>query len=302
VARHGWLGLGLVAVAWPLDWALDGLRTHVLFFPLWLGYVLAVDAWTLRRTGTSPLARSLTVFLARFAISIPLWWLFELFNLRLGNWEYVGREHFGDLGYFLLCSLSFSTVVPAVFTTAELVRSFAWPRRFVRGPRIPPSSALQRGLVVAGLAALGLTLAFPTYAYPLLWIWGVLLLEPLCRRAGRRSFLDTLAVGDWSAVAALFGGVLVCGFFWEMWNVASYPKWIYHVPGVEFAYLFEMPLLGYLGYLPFSLELVLFAELLAPRTVDPLIGPITEEDQRPELDPSKGSASAASRTGSRPPK
>lgn len=35
----------------------------------------------------------------------------------------------------------------------------------------------------------------------------------------------------------------------------SLPKWIYDTPGVNFLHIFEMPLLGYLGYLPFSLEL-----------------------------------------------
>ncbi|MDZ7766464.1 MAG: hypothetical protein U5K00_18910 [Melioribacteraceae bacterium] len=48
---------------------------------------------------------------------------------------------------------------------------------------------------------------------------------------------------------------MICGFFWEMWNYYSYPKWIYDVPGVNFLHVFEMPVLGYLGYIPFSLEL-----------------------------------------------
>ena len=54
----------------------------------------------------------------------------------------------------------------------------------------------------------------------------------------------------------------MCGFLWELWNVHSYPKWIYHVPGAEFWYLFEMPALGYLGYLPFGLEVYLFTHLV----------------------------------------
>ena len=48
---------------------------------------------------------------------------------------------------------------------------------------------------------------------------------------------------------------MVCGFFWEMWNYWAAPKWVYHVPFVDFWHVFEMPLLGYLGYLPFALEL-----------------------------------------------
>jgi hypothetical protein len=40
-----------------------------------------------------------------------------------------------------------------------------------------------------------------------------------------------------------------------MWNYFSYPKWVYHVPWGNWLHIFEMPLLGYGGYLPFSLEL-----------------------------------------------
>lgn len=50
-------------------------------------------------------------------------------------------------------------------------------------------------------------------------------------------------------------GCLICAFFWEMWNFYSYPRWVYHVPLVGFLHVFEMPLLGYLGYIPFSREL-----------------------------------------------
>ncbi len=34
---QGWVGVLLVAVFWPLNWFLPGLRTHLLCFPLWLG-------------------------------------------------------------------------------------------------------------------------------------------------------------------------------------------------------------------------------------------------------------------------
>ena len=41
---QGWLGLVLLAVCWPLNWTLPGMRTAYLFFPLCLGYILMVDA------------------------------------------------------------------------------------------------------------------------------------------------------------------------------------------------------------------------------------------------------------------
>lgn len=133
----GWLGLALVAVSWSLSWGLSGMRTHLLFFPLWLGYALIVDALVHRRRGSSILARSPGGFAALFAASVPMWWFFELLNRRLGNWIYLGGESLSDLEYALFASLSFSTVIPAVFETAELVRGFAWTERFTAGPPGP---------------------------------------------------------------------------------------------------------------------------------------------------------------------
>src|SRR6185436_16285735 len=74
---HGWIGLALSAGAWLANGLLDGLRTHVLFFPLWLGYVLFLDGCIARRDGSSPGTRAPRAFAALFALSVPLWWLFE---------------------------------------------------------------------------------------------------------------------------------------------------------------------------------------------------------------------------------
>lgn len=67
--------------------------------------------------------------------------------------------------------------------------------------------------------------------------------------------LQYTAQADWRPAMGLAVGCLICAFFWEMWNFYSYPRWVYHVPLVGFLHVFEMPLLGYLGYIPFSREL-----------------------------------------------
>jgi len=50
-----------------------------------------------------------------------------------------------------------------------------------------------------------------------------------------------------------------------MWNYFSFPKWVYHTPGINSLHVFEMPLPGYLGYIPFSWELFALANFLCPR-------------------------------------
>lgn len=262
--RHGLIGLLLMAVFWPLNWLLPGLRTAYLFFPLWLGYILFVDAWVLTRRGHSLFTRSRSEFCGLFLASAPAWWLFEVINWRTKNWEYLGGENLSGLEYFLLSSVSFSTVMPAVFETAELARTFRWVERVRPRPTLQPTRSVCLSLLGTGLVMLALAMIWPLAFYPLVWGAIVLILEPMNVWLSRPHFLEWLREGDWRPVVSLSLGALICGFFWEMWNFKSFPKWIYHTPGAEFGYVFEMPLLGYIGYLPFAWELFALRNLLWP--------------------------------------
>ena len=275
-APQGWLGLLLLAVCWPLNWTLPGLRTAYLFFPLWLGYILVVDALVQARTGRSLWTRSRRGFVLLFVLSAPSWWLFEVINWRTANWEYLGTGSFTPLEYYALCTLSFSTVMPAVFETAELVRSFRWVQSLRPGASIPDTPRLNSGLFVAGLVMLALTLVWPKWCYPFVWLSLVCLFEPVNWWLGRRHLLEWLQRGDWRPVLSLSLGALICGFFWEMWNYWSWPKWIYHTPGAEFLHVFEMPLPGYGGYVPFALELFALKNLLWGRGPDLELGRTSE--------------------------
>ena len=267
LAPHGWLGLALIAVMWPLNWGvgIDGLRTQILFFPLWLGYALVVDALVLHRRGTSLITRSARGFALLYLASMPGWWLFELINLRTQNWSYSAGGQFSSVEYFLFATLSFSTVMAAVFSSAELVRSARWIERLRNGPGIGSPEAWARVMPFVGLAALALLLIWPNRFYPLVWGIAFFMIEPLNHRLGKPTLLEPLSRGDWRPFVALALGALLCGFFWEMWNFYSAPKWFYDTPGVNFWHVFEMPLLGYLGYLPFALELYALANLILPR-------------------------------------
>jgi hypothetical protein len=261
---HGWVGLILVAVCWPLNWILPGVRTAYLFFPLWLGYILVVDALVWKRLGKSLWSRSRKSFVLLFFVSAPVWWLFELINLRTGNWEYLGRDLFSSVRFNLLSTVSFSIVVPAIFETAELVRSFGWINSVGSRPSIPATRPVFVGLFLIGLAMLSAMLVRPKIFYPFAWTALVFILEPINRWTGRPNFLEQLRKGDWRTVIALSVGALVCGFFWEMWNYYSFPKWIYHIPGLGFLRIFEMPLLGYGGYVPFALEVYALKNFIWP--------------------------------------
>jgi hypothetical protein len=214
-----------------------------------------VDALVYRRKGNSLLSRSFLAWAGLFFVSAPVWWLFELLNLRMQNWFYLGTESLSTVQYACFSTLSFSTVMPAVFGTAELARTWKPIRKLAAGPVIPETSLFLNGLLAVGVFMLVIMLLWPQLFFPLLWVSLFFILDPLNVKLKNRSLLADLFRGDWRNVLSLAMGTVICGFFWEMWNFYSFPKWIYRIPYADRLHLFEMPLAGYLGYIPFSLEL-----------------------------------------------
>ncbi len=184
VPLHGYLALGLIAAAWPASWLRIGSFGEYAFFPLWLGYILAVDALVLRRTAGSLLTRNRAVFAAMFLASIPLWWGFEGINYFTQNWHYLDGEEYSALKYALLASWHFSIVIPAVFETTELVGSLKFVNAFSRGPKLPVSSRLVAIAITGGMTALLAVLVWPQYAFPLTWLSVLLILDPINQLLG----------------------------------------------------------------------------------------------------------------------
>ncbi|MGE0472830.1 MAG: hypothetical protein AB7P17_04285 [Nitrospirales bacterium] len=108
-----------------------------------------------------------------------------------------------------------------------------------------------------GLALISI---WPTFLFPFLWI------SPLCIVVGSQviqkqpCFFNDLVVGNWQPVVLFSMSALMCGFWWELWNAGSLVHWQYSIPFVHGFQLFEMPILGYAGYLPFGLECLVITE------------------------------------------
>jgi len=259
---HGWLGLAIVVGAEILIAA--GEPTVAGWFTpiVWTGYVLFVDALVRRLTGrsylTSDRAEGVVVALA----SIGCWWLFELYNAprfwrggadAVGHWwQYHGLEpnlFVRRVGY----DWSFATIFPAMFLTAAALRATIFRRARVRPWRVPPMALAVTTALGAVSVVLPLVVVSP-WLVPLVWIGWALLFEPLNARAGRPSWLADLGHGDASRLLALLGAGAVCGVLWEFWNYWAATRWTYTVPYLGGIKLFEMPVLGYLGFPPFALE------------------------------------------------
>jgi hypothetical protein len=117
-------------------------------------------------------------------------------------------------------------------------------------------------MIAVGVIFLLSPLLFPRYCFPLVWIGFALLIEPLLYRFGEDSLLHDIEHGNLSRFLNLLAGGLVCGFLWEFWNFWAQAKWIYTVPFFEELKLFEMPLLGFLGFPPFTISAYAMYRLL----------------------------------------
>ena len=73
--------------------------------------------------------------------------------------------------------------------------------------------------------------------------------------------IDQVGGGRWTGLITASVAALICGFFWELWNTYSLARWIYSIPFVHGAKVFEMPVLGYMGYLPFGIQCLLIGEM-----------------------------------------
>ena len=262
-----WIGITLVACWWAIAWLQWRPFSDHYFFPLWLGYILTIDSVVYRRTGSSLIERARWRIVLLFILSAPVWWLFEGINLRLNNWIYHLPEQYGDVSYAVRSSIAFSTVIPAVLITSELVRSMRLtPLRKV--PALSLQTATLLLLHLGGWAMLAAVLVVPRYAFPLAWISVFFIVDPIATWLGGRSIGSYLRQGDWSPVFNVALGTLICGLFWEFWNVFSMPKWTYDIPFAGWLHVFEMPLPGYGGYIPFGLEIVAMyalASAMVPR-------------------------------------
>lgn len=268
----GWCGTGVAALFWILAWNrfpfFRPLQPYT-FFPLWASYILVVNGLSCRRKGTCLLRTRSRFFLALFPASSVFWWYFEYLNRFVQNWYYdLGLPHVSAVQYVIHSSICFSTVLPAVLSTTELLSTFpALTEPFADWHPVNISGKKVIGwFLLAGSAlALSCLVVFPNYLFPLVWIAPLLVIVGMQLATGRPTIFSGVVKGDWRPVVLPALAALICGFFWEMWNWHSLAHWEYSVPFVHRFQIFAMPLIGYAGYLPFGLECAAVVDLLAEK-------------------------------------
>ena len=250
VAAQLGLGLAVLALGWGSSLAgIEPLRRY-WFDLVWTGYILAADAVVWARNGRSLLHGGGWWAVGLFALSAPFWWAFEIANWRLENWRYVGETLFTGPARMPLKSLSFTFVLPALVCSRDLLRSFL---RLPNLPAVRLPAWTARAMVAVGLVCVPLLYLFPDQTYPLVWVAPLLVLDGIAELRGRPSAVGLIRAGRSGPVLLLALAGLATGVLWEMWNAGALPYWAYRIPYVGYLPIFEMPILGYLGYPPFAL-------------------------------------------------
>jgi hypothetical protein len=227
----------------------------------WTGFILFADTIVYRARGNSWIRSSPREFAALALASIPLWVVFEGYNLVIRNWIYAGLPENPALRLFGY-AWSFATIWPAIFEGAELA-SLARQRAGKAGKagkagremHSPPGLPALPALPALSIAGGALMLASPFLVSPAIarymaapvFLGFIFLLDPINRRLGEEALTRERTIN------LLLSGLL-CGVLWEFWNYWSRAKWIYTVPIMQQWKVFEMPLPGYLGFPPFAVE------------------------------------------------
>ncbi len=178
---YGWLGLVMIVAGEVLLFRrVEPL--HTWFTPwVWTGYILLADAGVFALRGQSLLKSDLREFLKIAYWSIPIWLVFEAYNLHLQNWEYHGQVEelwLRIIGYMW----AFATIIPALFETADLLAASGWfEGATFKGWRW--YGKLRKPLLWVGVVCLIVPIFLPrsvaVYTFGAIWLGFIWLLEPI---------------------------------------------------------------------------------------------------------------------------
>jgi len=254
--------------------------------PLFWGFIFFLDGIVYRRTGGKSLIEEHPQGMIGLAVaSIGGWLLFEYLNFFVGeNWVYIKSDLIGVSQFYVYAIIGSAGLMPLVFEWYSWLSSFEKFRaRYSRGVKISISTPFQFVILFLGLLSLFLVVFVPNLFFGVIWLAPILIFGSLLAIIDVWTpFTPIARKGNWSPLALMILAAFIQGFFWEGWNYFTAVHtaagietlnpdfWVYSVPYVNRFHIFEMPVLGFLGYLPFGLFTwlwwLLFAFLLKTPT------------------------------------
>ncbi len=241
-------------LAWAISWFHIEPFSNFMFIFIIGSYIFILDGINYYVNGNSILSRNKLAFWFMWLASILFWWYFEVLVLVTKNWYYVYTLLLDKVSTTLISTLYFSTVIIGVFEIYEILN------KNLKLPDIKISFNKKLSLILFffGVLSVILTIVLPQYFFALMWLSLFFILDPINYWLGYDSLIGDLIQHKFRRLIVFAVSSLTYFVFWEMWNFGNNPKWVYEVPFVGFLKIFEMPILGYLGYLPFGWEIFSF--------------------------------------------
>lgn len=266
-----WWSVPVLALSWFFTWSRASIFFNLenyTFVPLWWSFIFILDGIVYKRNnGKSLISEKPNTLKLLAVVSCFSWFAFEYLNFFvMENWYYPNNKVFSEFGNVFWFSLSYTTVLPAIFEWYMLLKTFKYFKyRYGNGPKLHVSAKV---LIVYYLVGLFLAFGMGYYPYLLFWVlWVALvpLLSAAMALTGYWTPFTPIKDGNWSPTMLIALATLFNGFFWEMWNFGSEwfhngapvnPNyWKYSVPYLDKIHIFsEMPILGYWGYLFFGIN------------------------------------------------
>jgi len=268
-----WLGAVLMFGAMFVMWGkFSGPKfiTNWTLLPLFWGAIIFFDGIVYYRTGGHSIINEKPQTLVAISVaSIGGWAYFEYLNFFVKeNWYYPKGDLVSTEQFMIYSLLGSSALLTIAFELYMLLESF--PKlavKYTQGPKLSVSKKAWKIILFLSLLVMFLISLFPDELFFFIW------LAPLLAFLSILHILDIwtpitpiLEKGNWAPFVLMCLTYLIQGFFHEGWNyfsaihltsteVITYNPgfWMYSVPYVNVLHIFEMPLLGYFGYLPFGL-------------------------------------------------
>lgn len=230
----------------------------VWFTPLiWISYILLIDSIVYMLKKESLLMNQRLKFVQLMLVSTIIWYIFEIYNQFTSGWFYKNLPQ-SRLVIFTIGTLSFATILPAVFETFDLIRQFHFFNNLKIKLKIPTNKIFLESVILFGFVLLTIPFFWESpWDWLFIWTGFIFLLDPvLYIFHDEKSLIAQLKKKKFNTVFAIFFAGYVCGFLWEFWNYWAYTKWYYIAsPILNNLKVFELPLFGFIAYGPFALEL-----------------------------------------------
>lgn len=244
---------------WFLNWA---------YIPLYWGFIFLLDGVVYKRTGGKSMFNNAPQELIGIGVaSVSGWLIFEYLNFFvLEYWYYPKGDLVPDDEFCTYAIFASSALLPLAFQWYSLFNTFpSFVKKYHHGPKITFGKSLQVILLCLSYLGLFFMSFYPTDLCAVIWLAPLIILTVVLDLLDIWTPFTPIKKGNWTPVMFMALTYLLEGFLLEGQNYCSashiggalqtdYPGyWVYNVPFVNQFHVFEMPVVGFYGYLPFGI-------------------------------------------------